>query len=86
MSTTAPDTLVKSGMNPEQAKLVAGLIDSPGTAAQATAKLMGFGFSAPLATELGSQMAGGTGYVDRLAALGVPHALATVIKTAIDAP
>lgn len=87
MSTTAPDDLVKVGMNPEQAKMLAAVIDTPGASAViATQKLMGCGFSPPLATELGTQCYGGTGTVASLAALGVPHALATVIKTAIDAP
>lgn len=85
MSTTAPDSLVRVGMPAEQAKLVAGLIDSPGTASANALKLMGMGFSAPLANELGSQMAGGTGYATRLAALGMPFALADVVDAAIDA-
>ena len=86
MSTTNIDSLVRVGMNAEQAKLVGALIDAPGTAAANAQKLIGFGFTAPLATELGTQMNGGTGDVAKLAALGVPHALATLLKTLIDAP
>lgn len=87
MSTTSPDDLVKEGMNPEQAKMLAAVIDTPGASAVvATQKLMGCGFPAPLATELGTQCYGGTGTVATLAALGVPHNLAAAIKVAIDAP
>jgi hypothetical protein len=86
MSTTLPDVFVRVGMNPEQARLVGALIDAPGTANANALKLIGMGFSAPLADELGSQMAGGTGDTTRMAGLGVPHALADAIKAAIDAP
>lgn len=85
MSTTAPDDLVKEGMNPEQAKVLAGVIDTPVSAAAATQKLIGIGFPYPLATELGTQCQAGTGTVANLAAFGIPHNLAAAIKTAIDA-
>lgn len=83
--TTAPDDLVKEGMNPEQAKVLAGVIDSPVSAAAATQVLIGIGFPAALATELGTQAQAGTGTVANLAGLGVPHNLAAAIKAAIDA-
>ena len=72
-------------MNPEQAKVLADVIDTPVSAAAATQKLIGIGFPAALATELGTQAHAGTGTVANLAGLGVPHNLAIVIKAAIDA-
>lgn len=82
MAATAAAYIAR-GMNPVQAVKLADLVE--GTAAGKAGELIGLGFSVPLANELIRQMVAGTGTESNLAALGVPHALATLIASDITA-
>lgn len=74
---------IARGMNPVQADELVTQIE--GTATDKTSRLIGLGFSAPLAVELTRQMVAGAGTESNLSALGIPPDLAKLIAADIEA-
>jgi hypothetical protein len=82
MAATAAAYLAR-GMNHVQAQVLATLVE--GVAAGQAGILISAGFPVPLANELIAQMVLGAGIEKNLAALGMPHALASLVAADITA-
>lgn len=77
-----PVDFIRRGMNPVQATELCDQINGDVTPPN-DVRLMGVGFSAPLATQLDAQITAHTGNADKLRGLGVPPLLAEKVASVI---
>lgn len=80
MAATAAAYIAR-GMNPIQAAELADQVEGTPSAV----RLIGLGFSVPLANELVAQMTAGEGEISPLMGLGIPPILAALIAADIEA-